>query len=201
MVRRIEGTGRAEAKAITTMPFARPRKAQCGTRHGRQWRKLTEARGDSPSGHHSRKQRHGEQEESEAMLTETMADVVGADGSPVTCGAEDCGPREWKRSWSEGRDGNGVMFLFLKAERGGRCSHDAEHGRGAVVSASTGRGGWRLGKGADMWAQHVNDRGKGQRLPTPTGPAQQERREEGKGRRVGQGETGQRAESEGGKRE
>jgi hypothetical protein len=80
MVRRIEGTGRAEAKAITTMPFARPRKAQCGTRHGRQWRKLTEARGDSPSGHHSRKQRHGEQEESEAMLTEKKNRAEAARG-------------------------------------------------------------------------------------------------------------------------
>jgi hypothetical protein len=42
---------RVEAKAITTMPFARPGKARCGTHHGWQWRKLTRAHGDSPSGH------------------------------------------------------------------------------------------------------------------------------------------------------
>jgi hypothetical protein len=42
---------KAEAKAITIMRLARPRKARCGTRHGRQWRELTEARGDSPRGH------------------------------------------------------------------------------------------------------------------------------------------------------
>jgi hypothetical protein len=62
-----------------------------------------------------------------------------------------------------------------------------------------GGSGWTLRKGADMWAQRVSDRGKGQRLPMPTGPAQQERREEGKERRAGQGEKGQWAESEGGK--
>jgi hypothetical protein len=43
---------KAEAKAITTMPLARPRKARCGTRHGRQWRELTEAHRDSPRGHY-----------------------------------------------------------------------------------------------------------------------------------------------------
>jgi hypothetical protein len=42
---------KAEAKAITTMPLARPRKARCGTRHGRQWRELTGAHEDSPRGH------------------------------------------------------------------------------------------------------------------------------------------------------
>jgi hypothetical protein len=82
---------------------------------------------------------------------------------------------------SSKRSGSECGSPIKRQGSGGGRSHDAKWAR-AAVSASTGRGGWRLGKGADMWAQRVSDRGKGQRLPMPTGPAQQERREEGKGK-------------------